>query len=118
MEKRVGTVFHSPFILLPLCWFSRDFSVTVMSISVGKCIKCLLLLSVELEVKPMSSRIFRLYQQGCLALALIYLPVMGKFGKVALGTCIKGHFPSLLSSHGGLTSLVCSLTQGTFSAIF
>jgi len=87
-----------------------------MSISVGKCIKYLLLLPVELEVKPTSSRIFRLYHQGCLALALIYLPVTGKFGKVALGTCIKGHLPSLLSSHGSLTSPVCSLTQGTFSA--
>jgi hypothetical protein len=73
-------------------------------------------LAVGLEVEHVTSRNFRLYQQGCLPLALIYLHTMGKVAKVAFETHmsegLKGmvyHYTQHIVS--GLISLECSMTQ-------
>lgn len=46
------------------------------------------LLSDGPEVEHMTSRIFGVYPQGCLALGLIFLYITGRFFKVPFGTCM------------------------------
>lgn len=86
-RKESGGTFHCPPYILLALWpdFQRLLSFCDEHM-VGNTERYLL--SDGPEVEHMTSRIFGVYLQGCLALRLIYLYIIGSFFKVTFGTCV------------------------------